>query len=266
MYRHQLIVSVTLLVIATFLFAGVYFRQDAQSKQTQTQGDEPTLVKRGQTTDVERVYSKEYNELYPSRQKNKLSETRTEIKDLGVMIGVVGDVVDLPGQTPISTTQFLNGLACKSDAIVVGSVRGKKAHLSEDESYVYTDYELNVADVLKNNSGSPVESGQGINVTRPGGKIKLDDRIITVTDERFEQLQLGKRYLLFLRFVPAANGYMAANPDGDFVLENDLFKKISKNPLPSELGNGKSDDLLSNIRESISSGCKNLKADRGAAQ
>ncbi len=229
-----------------------------QGQKQESAKDEATVVQKGQTTDDERAYSKQYNDLYPDRDKNKLSERRKEIKDLGIMLGVIADTVDLPDLPPITSAEFLSNLTCSSDSIVIGSVKSKKAHLSEDETYVYTEYDFSVEDVLKNNSVSSIENNGNIKITRPGGVIKLDNRTITVSDERFEPLKPEKKYLLFLKYVPSAKGYMANISDSDFIVEGNSFKKFSEDMSsfdPIELRNGKSDDLLKNVRESILSDC-----------
>lgn len=68
---------------------------------------------------------------------------------------------------------------------------------------------------------------------------------------------MKKKYLLFLQFVPSANGYIVSDAKGDFLLENNSFKKLSKIASPEEL-NGINDSqmLLNNVRSSILTGCE----------
>lgn len=244
------------LIIATMLFAFVTFKPQAQDK-TQQQDEEATVVQRGQVTDEERSYSREYEKLYPNRRKIKLNEVRKEIKDLGIFLGVVGDVIDIPEAPIITAADFLKNLSCEADAVVVGYPVSKKAHLSEDETFVYTQYEFSVEEVIKDNLTSPITVNNSIQITRPGGVIKLDNRKITVKDELYEPLQIRKKYLLFLNFVPVANGYMVTGSEGDFLLENNSFKKLSKGMAPDELKKGDNPNLLlSSIRDSVASDCK----------
>ena len=256
MHKRQLTVIGIVLIAVTILLAVSSFNQEAQTKKTQTQEEEATVVQKGQVTEKERAYSKKYDELYPNRIKNKISELRKEIKNLGIVIGTVGDIVELSNAPIITPQEFLNTLSCESDTIVTGYIKSKAAHLSEDETLVYTQYEFTIEDVLKNNSTSSIESNQNIEITRPGGVIKFDNRIITVKDERYEPLQMEKKYLLFLQSIPEANGYTVASPNGDFILENKSFKKISKGLSPDGLVKGESMDLLNNVQQSISTGCQ----------
>lgn len=262
------IISVSLLslfLVATF----ATFRQQAQDK-TSVQNEEATVVKKGQITQKEREYSKEYKKLYEYRNGRKLSELsemgkqRGNTKEAGVSIGV--PTIPVVGDTPIITaSQFLRNLSCKADAVVVGVVKSKSSHLTEDETFVFTEYDFSVQDIFKNNSASPVEVNGIIQVTRPGGLIKLDNQVIRVEDKSYSPLELKKQYLLFLKFIPSANGYVVSDVKGDFQLEDKSFKKLSAFGLPKELeSKDDSQALLREVRNSISVNCNhnNIEANK----
>ncbi len=261
MHKRQLTVVGIVLVAVTIIFATVTFRQQAQDK-TQSGKDEPTVVQRGQVTDKEREYSKEYKKLYSYRQGRKFSElidktTRLgrEKEDIGIIINEP-EFVDDPDAPVITAAQFLRKLSCNADVIIVGSVKSKSAHMTEDETFAYTEYDFLVKDILKNNSDSPIETGSNIEITRPGGVIKLDNRIIRVEDQSYKPLEMKKEYLLFLRFIPSTNGYMVASNEGDFVFENKSLKKFSTQPLPKKLRNGNYlQNLLSDVQKTVTLGC-----------
>lgn len=260
MQKRQLMVVGIVLVVATILFAITTYRQQAQDK-SQTQQDEITIVKKGQITDKEREYSKEFKKLYWYRKGKKLGEiselskARGNKQEIGVTIGI-GDLIHI-GNTPLPTKlEFLSQLSCKADAVVVGSTKSKVAHLTEDETFVYTEYEFSVQNILKNNSAFPIEVNSNIQITRPGGLIKLDDQVIRAEDLSYTPLQKNKEYLLFLRFVPAANGYVVSSEEGDFVLENKSFKKLSKAHVPEEVASSDSQSFLNDVRNSILSRCR----------
>jgi hypothetical protein len=243
-------------LLATCIVVFGIFSATRSTNGQKEQDDEVTVVKRGQVTEKERAYSKEYKKLYPDYEGGKLSERRKEIRNLGVSLDGDIDIAQDPNAPVITAAEFLQSLSCKADVIVVGHVKSKAAHLTEDETLVYTEYEFSVQDILKNNSTSPIEVNNIIQITRPGGVIKLDNRRIQVVDPTYIPLQKNKEYLLFLRFVPSANGYVVASPKGDFVLEGKSFRKLSRLPTP-ELGenNDESQSLLNDVRSSVSAGC-----------
>jgi len=222
--------------------------------------DEPTVVHKGQVTEKERAYSKEYKELYPDREGRKLSgvvqlsKSKGNTREVGVTIGIPQTVT--VGDMPFPTkAEFLSDLSCGADAVVLGSVRSKSAHMTDDETFIFTEYELLVKDVLKNNSASRIDIDASIQITRPGGLISLDGQVIRAEDLSYELLQADKEYLLFLRFVPGANGYVVSSPDGDFLLEQRTTRTLSKTALPDGLAGIDSTSLLSEVRKSLSVGC-----------
>src|SRR3712207_5433457 len=44
---------------------------------------------------------------------------------------------------------FLGRMAYDADAVVIGQVNAATSHLTEDESFIYTNYEMTVEEVLK---------------------------------------------------------------------------------------------------------------------
>lgn len=243
---------VTLFVGCVFAF-WIYFSTNPTLGQKVHQ-DEATVVQRGQVTEKEREYSREYKKLYSWRAGRKLSELRGGKKDVSVISDEPGSDMD-PYSPIITASEFLRNLSCQADAIVVGSVKSKSAHLTEDETFVYTEYEFSIKEVVKDNPVSPIKVNNNIEIARPGGIIRLDNRRITVEDKSYELLLKNKDYLLFLRFVPSTNGYVIASAEGDFILENNSFKKLSKRPLSEELKNNNPQSLLNAIGEAISVAC-----------
>ncbi len=121
---------------------------------------------------------------------------------------------------------------------------------------MYTQYQFSVKQVLKNNSDSFIDENTSLEVTRPGGLIKLDNQLIRVEDQSYKPLQNNKDYLLFLKFIPDVNGYMVSDISGDFVLENKSFKQLRKTIFSEELEKiNDSQVFLDNIKIAVSDGC-----------
>lgn len=251
------------LLLAIFVaIAGISFTSPPTRGQKEQRDDKPTVVQKGQITEKEREYSKEYEKLYSDRNGLKLTamsesgEREGKEQEIGVSIGVP-TIPTIGSSSPTNNSNLLKDLSCKADAVVIGLVNNKTAHLTVDETFIYTEYEFSVEDVLKNNSSSPIEVNKSIQITRPGGLIKLDGQVVRVEDKSYEPLQTKKKYLLFLRSVPSADGYIVSDARGDFLLENNSFKKLSKITSPEGLKDG-SDvrTLFNNVRDSISTGCE----------
>lgn len=188
---------------------------------------------------------------------SEFGKQRGNKQEAGVSIGL--PLVPTIGNLPeVTVSGFLGNLSCNADAVIVGIVKSKTAHLTEDETFVYTEYDFSVEDILKNNSASPIEVNHKIQFTRPGGLIKLDNQLIRVDDKSYPALETKKKYLLFLKFVPSANGYIVSDAKGDFIFENDSFKKLSSLETPKELESKiEPQAFLREVRNSVSADCQN---------
>ncbi|MFM9903611.1 MAG: hypothetical protein ACKVQJ_03455 [Pyrinomonadaceae bacterium] len=268
MRKRQLIFIVGLLVAVVILFTTVAYRQEAQDKSKPQAADEPTSVKKGQITPEEREYSKEYKKLYEATMITKLSElaalgnsrgTKTELQTY-----IEQESPYFFGNDPNTISEFLLKKGCSADAIVVASASKKVAHLSEDETFVYTQYETVIKDILKNNSSFPIAPNGTISLTRPGGLIKLEGQVIRVEDKNAARLELNKDYLLFLRYVPTANGYMMSDYDADFAIDGNSTRSLARaGAAPAEVKNNRDSPskLIGQISGIIAQGCKKKSAE-----
>jgi hypothetical protein len=142
-------------------------------------------------------------------------------------------------------------MAYESDAVVIGVVGEKKSFLTEDENFVFSDYELNVEEILKNNSALPIKEKR-VTVTRPGGAVMLAGHTVRAIDESLEPLALGSRYLLFLNFIPSTGAYKAFNSKGSFLLKGDRIVKLTREDLPFEMETGtETSSLIARIRGAV---------------
>jgi hypothetical protein len=241
-----------LLAVSVVVF-GIFFATPSSQGQKQ-QKDEPTTVQKGKATAEEKVFSEEYKKLYVFREEKKLTDLKQE-GGIGITIGSGSR----PNSTDVSVAtenQFLEKLTCEADAVVVGKVNKKQSHLSADETFVYTSYEFQIRRVIKNNFVSHIEVNNFITVTRPGGFIKIDEQVIQFDDASYKPLELNKEYLLFLKFIPEANGYKVFNSQSDFVFENNTFKRLSKRKSPNEpKGNINSEMLLNVVQGAVLANC-----------
>ncbi len=234
-------------------FLSVPGTQFAAGQKEKLEEDEPTIVHRGHVTDKERQYSK----IYQKSQKVNLSEVIRLNEQSGFQGVIDRTIITEPMNVRrLSPSVFLKFLTCSSDAIVFGSTTSKTAHLTEDESWAYTEYGFLVKEILKNNSKSPIEKGAQIEVTREGGLIRTDNHVFRFRNDGVQQLKKNGEYLLFLRFIPESNGYTIANRFGDFALENGRFNSLSTVPIPNQIKvENDLQTLFNNILNSLHSDC-----------
>lgn len=225
------IIGVSLLSLSLLIIFASY-KQQAQIKP-EIKRDEATEVQRGRFSSEEKAYSKEYNKLYADYHGLNLDllieigKRKNKSEIVGTSIGIPFSA-KFPQSVQKTPTRFLINLSCKSDAVVVGSIEEKSAHLTENEKFIYTQYKFFIEDIVKNNSVLPIAINERISVTRPGGTIKINNQLIQAEDKSYAPLEPNKKYLLFLKFVPEAKGYMVADINGDFVLKGSSFAALSE--------------------------------------
>ena len=83
--------------------------------------------------------------------------------------------------------------------MVIGEVADAKAQVTQDKSAVYSEFNVNVVDVLKDDIQTPLLPGCSIMVERPGGRVRYPSGHIS----RFSLTGWGMprrmgRYVLFL--------------------------------------------------------------------
>lgn len=155
---------------------------------------------------------------------------------------------------------YLKGLACKADAVVIGTVKSKESQLTEQGTYIFTDYELSVENVLKNNAAAMIQPDAGITVTRAGGAVRLkgNGRLLTAASNSERPLKVGRSYILFLKFIPDTGAYSAVAYAGDnsFEIADGKVKQVSDSGLPFGMNNTTTQSsFMSEVQVALNMGC-----------
>ncbi len=263
--------SIYLLILSSSLIAIGTIKAISQSQVggAISQEGAPTL-QTGVLTEKQKHHSKLYKEY---RRDKKIPEQVAETNfDFGMTWGT-GFPGGQPGVSPPTFSERITKLTCEADAVVVGEVSSKSSQLTEDQDFIFTDYELKVEEVIKNNASDQMTPRGEITVTGPGGKIQINNRIVEAIDLSFPPLIVGERYLLFLKSTSIADGYKAVNKESRFHLTDDGVETIPI-PIPNRLKNaknmpkpknlGQASTFLSPVREAVASGCSDEK--KGGAQ
>jgi hypothetical protein len=86
-----------------------------------------------------------------------------------------------------------------SDTILIGGVLGAKANLSNDKGTVYSEFSIQVEELLKGEQ-QEIRSGDNISAERYGGAVRFRSGRIQKYEVSGQGMpQLGQRYVLFLK-------------------------------------------------------------------
>ena len=95
-----------------------------------------------------------------------------------------------------------------SDAVVVGTVTSGQAYLSNDKRSVYSEFKLRVQEIVKTPGTVSLRADDSIDIQRKGGAIRLRSGKVLVRGALADSMpQVGKRYLLFLKYDQDTNDF-----------------------------------------------------------
>jgi hypothetical protein len=97
-------------------------------------------------------------------------------------------------------------LAKRSDLIVRGTVADRQSFLNTSKTVVFTEHDIVIAEVLKNDPASPVSVGSHVFFARRGGSIRVGNNFIFCEYSSMRLPQKGEGILLFLRPIRTAPG------------------------------------------------------------
>ena len=101
----------------------------------------------------------------------------------------------------------------RSSAVLVGEIVDAKAYLSEDRTGVYSEFEVRIQTVFKNNTKQVLGVGKSLVVERFGGRVRLPSgKLFIAAIDNQDMPRVGGKYLLFL-----TNDFIGAkHSDEDF--------------------------------------------------
>jgi hypothetical protein len=177
-----------------------------EQRSEPNRADEERLKKPTKYSDVpaKGEFENNSNELNSDQQRRAVRESRYK--------NTYPEITD-PGNSPNSTEPGEDSVmtihdwaaplepfpVAPSAAIVVGTALSGKAFVSKDRTYVYSDYQVRVDRVLKQDASASVAVGEQIVVSRAGGTIRFPSghiRNYLTNGEGFPAI--GSQYLFFL--------------------------------------------------------------------
>lgn len=231
-----------------------------QNSSISTKQEEATPIQEGVMGEKQKKHSKIFKRFEGATRGRKLRDLVAERGDVEIR----EDVGTTFMPRSFNLKQYLQGLTCEADAVVVGRVKSKSSQLIEEGTFVFTDYEVTAEEVLKNNIAIPIIQSSDITITRSGGTVKLNGRTIRAIDYRSEPLKVGERYLLYLKFIPDTGAYRPfgnSMSDDTLHLRGDKITQVSRKPLPfGRRGVADVDIFMAEARSVLNSSC----SDKGA--
>ncbi len=189
---HGKIISSHLIV--SLLFSACVFAS-AQSLRASPPQGASTLT----PDQVEKVHGRLFHKGPVGRIPEMLSKTTGDVH--------VPCVPGIAQKIQMALVDELGMLASESDLVVLGKTVKGTSHLNADKDFLYTDWNFTVGEVLKNNAGAAIQAGATILVTRPGGKLQVNERTVYASCADFLDFASEQQYLLYLRFVPETGAY-----------------------------------------------------------
>ncbi len=246
--------SVVLVLLALLVISLVSIGIITKSSANWSQEEKATVIKQGVITPKQKEHSRLYQE-YGRGLKSIPEQLASGMPGVLIKVGP-----PLQGMTrnpiPISLQEFLRKLACDSNAVVIGSVKDNTSQMTENEDFVFTDYQFIIEEVLKDYAAYHIIPQTEITVTRPGGKVQLEGKIVQAIDASFMPLNEGKHYLLFLNHIPTTGAYKAVNSFSSFEVDDKKVSTLTKETMQVDRETDDPTLFMNQVRASIASGCK----------
>jgi hypothetical protein len=245
------------IVALIFLCAAIGSTVLSDNREATFQGkgkldDQATPIQIGVRSKKQKHHSKLFK--YPNLNQGIPEAVASSPDGLDVTIGT-----PMPGGDPHAPSfdlqKFVRDLTCQADVVLVGSVRSKDSYLTDDETFIFSEYKVRVKEVIKNNNAFPLQPGTHVEVVYPGGAVLIDGRKVRAIDKSFHPLKANKEYLLFLKYIPETGAYKVFNSQGNYLITKGRFTKLTDEAVPNELEMGPEISFTNQINTAVSKGC-----------
>lgn len=246
------LVTACLLLLVVIAAVAWLIPSNAAQTQVQTlsgQKTDATPIQVGVMSEKQRVHSR----LIESGDQYKAGRRLDDFVDgqpSGAYIEPPLEITS-PDALRLSFPDFINNLMCEADAVVSAVVRDRTSQLTDQKRFVFTDYTMLVKEIYKGHLD--IAPNVGITVTRPGGKVSINGRIVTAVDSSYQLLESDQRYLLFLRYIPETGAYRSQSK-GTFLIDSESVIPQTEEFVPGLSSNARGS--LASIRPALLSGCE----------
>lgn len=215
MTTNKTLVIILLFVVTIGAVTGLGALDSRDSnRQINTKKEEPTVLGDEEPS----ARQKEHGKLFKHAGRKLRDIAASQPGDVEV-VEEEGYVIHMPKTSRVPT--FISAL-CKADAVIIGTLKSKSSQLTEQGNFIFTDYEVTINEVIKNDLISPIEVGSSVVTTRDGGAVEINQRVLRAKQADFDPPVVGNRYLLFLRFIPKTKAYLMYG-NGSFELQSNAM-------------------------------------------
>jgi len=206
-------------ILVVCLFSG-FVSLHSQQQRPSEDNEVATPVIEDELTAQQREHSKLY-ETYERKNKIRdvLMKRQGGLRSFSTACGFIS-LEPLP--------DLVTELTQKADAVAIVTFLSKSSQITANGTYIFTDYTLRVDEALKDARTGMLKPESTITVTRPGGKVLLYGQIASHTALTFKPLQPGRRYLLFLTYLPSTGAYRAVNADSSFDITDTRVESLNE--------------------------------------
>ena len=204
-------------------------QKDLEQQKYQAEIVDATSAQVGVMTEKQRFHSRLHNGLGASEGGKTISQLIQTYKGQKVVLGrYLNGRMWLPSDKPEAPEDYFGSFAQESDAIIRGKAVNKASQITEDDSFLFTDYEIVVAEVFKNSTRPLLNAGTTITVTSPGGKIVLDDVVVKAGGNGEAAFPVNaQEVLLFLKYIPETEGFRLTRYNGGFELNGKFVRPLA---------------------------------------
>ena len=221
--RKLLLLVTSILVVC---LASGFVSLNSQQQIPASQDTVATPVEDGVLTDKQ----KEHSKLYKGYEDSFVHREKIRDELIRTQAGISSHRVTCPVLSLKPLPDLITEQAEKSDAVVTATFVSKASQITTNGTYIFTDYELSVQDVFKD-TRSALKPETIITVTRPGGKILLFGQTANFSDSLFKPLHPGRRYLLFLSYLPNTGAYQAVDGDSSYDITDTRVESLNEIPV-----------------------------------
>lgn len=173
----------------------------------------PAVEKKDRTSLIQEKMTK--NQRAHGKKHDRSGNTRLldEVLNVTLMAERVGD----PDGSSASLFSEIETFTCQSDVVFRARVRHAVALPTESGTFLFTDYTLDVADVVRVNRGE-APSGE-VPYSQLGGSMRVEGTIVSAKVDAYPTLQVGLTYLFFAQGVDGATGFTPVHAEATMIVK-----------------------------------------------